>query len=214
MRDIPVFTTDYGIASLGLREIPYRAEAYVTAQTVCDLEGLLKECVGFCRMAGAERVYARGHEALSQYPLHTAVLEMRGAARVDREKVEHLFPVTEATAGKWRTIYNEAMAGVDNAATLESREEGRLLSGGYFVHHGGQLLGIGWLEDTHLMALAATRPGAGERVMHTLMSLVEDATMTLEVASTNYRAIRLYEKLGFLQTKEITRWYAVDNRKL
>lgn len=209
MRDIPVFTTDYGIASLGLREIPYRAEAYVTAQAASDLEGLLQECVGFCRMAGAERVYARGHEALSKYPLHTAVLEMRGTARVDRGKVEHLFPVTEATAGKWRRIYNEAMAGVDNASTLESREEERLLSGGYFVHHVGQLLGIGWLEDNRLMALAATQPGAGERVMHTLMSLVEDAPMTLEVASTNHRAIRLYEKLGFLQTKEITRWYAV-----
>ena len=38
--------------------------------------------------------------------------------------------------------------------------------------------------------------------MHTLMSLVEGAGMTLEVASTNAKAIRLYEKLGFLRTAE------------
>ena len=42
------------------------------------------------------------------------------------------------------------------------------------------------------------KPGRGERVMHTLMSLVEGAGMTLEVASTNAKAIRLYEKLGLL----------------
>ena len=45
--------------------------------------------------------------------------------------------------------------------------------------------------------------------MHTLMSLVEGAGMTLEVASTNEKAIRLYEKLGFLRTAEKVRWYRV-----
>ena len=43
--------------------------------------------------------------------------------------------------------------------------------------------------------------------MHTLMSMVEGATMTLEVASGNERAIRLYERLNFLKVKEVTRWY-------
>ncbi len=32
MRDIPVFSTENGVASLGLREIPYSAEAYITLQ--------------------------------------------------------------------------------------------------------------------------------------------------------------------------------------
>ena len=55
--------------------------------------------------------------------------------------------------------------------------------------------------------MAAVEQGAGERVMHTLLSLVEGATVTLEVASTNARAIRLYERLGFIKTQELRRWY-------
>ena len=43
--------------------------------------------------------------------------------------------------------------------------------------------------------------------MHTLMSLVEGQALTLEVASTNERAIRLYEKLGFLKTGLVRKWY-------
>ena len=45
--------------------------------------------------------------------------------------------------------------------------------------------------------------------MHTLMSLIEGDQMQLEVASTNTRAIRLYEKLGFVPVREIRRWYRV-----
>ena len=69
---------------------------------------------------------------------------------------------------------------------------------GAYVEDGGTLL-----------AVCGGKPGAGERVMHTLMTLVEDEQMILEVASTNARAIHLYEKLGFLPTREIKRWYRV-----
>ena len=211
MRDFPVFPTEYGVAGLVLKEIPYRETAYITIHDALPecLDALLKECVSFCRMAGAEKIYVKGNAELTRYPLYCKVLQMNGTAWVDREKLEHLFPVTEATVSQWRTIYNEKMRGVDNAATLETRDEKKILESGgaYFVHHDGKLLGIGWLEDTKLLAVAATEPGAGERVMHTLMSLVEGAQMTIEVASTNSRAIHLYEKLGFLVTGEVSSWY-------
>ena len=217
MRDFPVFATDFGVASLVLKEIPYREEAYITIQDVQPdgFEEHLKECVSFCRMAGAEKIYAKGHERLEQYPLHTAVYEMRGMAWVDKDQLESLFPVTEETVRQWRTIYNKRKRGIDNAGTLEARDEKRILESGgaYFVHADGELLGIGWMEDAKLLAVAAVQKGAGERVMHTLMSLVEGAGMTLEVASTNERAIRLYEKLGFLKTKEMSRWYHVSTCK-
>lgn len=211
MRDMPVFDTEFGVASLILKELPYRQEAYIIIQSALQPEELLKECISFCRMVGAEKIYARGHDILEQYPLHTAVVEMRGEAFVDQNKMRSLFPVTEQTVSRWRNIINERMKGVDNAATLESRDEKKILESGgaYFIHSDGKLLGVGWMEDTMLLSLAAVEPGAGEKVMHSLMSLVEGAAMTLEVASTNTRAIRLYEKLGFLQTKEISRWYRV-----
>lgn len=213
MRDFPIFTTEYGVSSLVLKEIPYKKEAYIHIRDVQTdfFREHMEECISFCRMAGAERIFAAGHEKLEGYPMHTAVYEMRAAAWVDPQQLACLFPVTAETAGKWRSIYNECMASVDNAGTLESRDEKKLSEsvGAYFVHRNGELLGIGWLADTKLLAVASVKRGAGQTVMHTLMSLVEGSDMTLEVASTNARAIRLYEKLGFLKTAELSRWYLV-----
>ena len=211
MRDFPIFTTEFGVASLVLREIPYRSEAFITIQDSQEPEQLLQECVSFCRVCGAEKVYARGHEYVEQYPLHCTIYEMRGQTRVDECLVEHLWPVTEENIGSWRQMLNQRMAGVDNAGTLvKAGEKEILLSGGaYFVHHNGDLLGAGWIHEGELKLVAAFQPGAGKRVMHTLMSLVPDQQLRLDVVSTNERAIRLYEALGFVRTAELRRWYRV-----
>lgn len=213
MRDFPFFTTDYGVSSLVLKEIPYRSQAYIRILDVQEesFDDHLAECVSFCRMCGAERIYAQGNVKLEGYPLYTAVYRMMGTARSEEEKVASLFPVTQETVGKWRSYYNEAMRTVDNAGTLESREEGKIVDSGsaYFVHRDGEVLGIFWLEDNKLLAVAAVQKGAGETVMHTMMSLLQGETMELEVASTNHRAIRLYEKLGFVKIAELSRWYRV-----
>lgn len=213
MRDFPIFTTEYGVSSLVLKEIPYRKEAFVCIRDVQEafFEEHLAECVSFCRICGAERIFAAGSGKLEEYPLYTSVLRMVGPVSFEEEKMANLFPVTEETAGKWRSIYNEAMRTVDNAGTLEAREEKRIVESGgaYFVHEAGELLGIFWLEENKLLAVASVKKGAGERVMHTMMSLVPEETMELEVASTNARAIRLYERLGFAATAEVSRWYRV-----
>ena len=211
MKDFPMFDTEYGIASLVLKEIPYKGIAYIILREVWDAEKLLNECVSFCRMCGAETICAAGHESLEQYPVHTTILEMRGEATVDKTMLKSLFPVTEATVGKWREIYNGKMYPIDNAATMTAHDEKWILDSGgaYFVHEDGELLGIGWLEDTTLLAVAAAKSGEGKIVMNTLMSLVEGAQMRLEVASTNERAIRLYEKLGFIRTKEVRKWHRI-----
>ena len=106
---------------------------------------------------------------------------------------------------------NERMKNVDNAAFLTAFDEKKILSSGgaYFIHHDGELLGVGWMDGAKLLQVASVKSGAGERIMHSLMSLVEGSDMTIEVASTNDRAIRLYERLGFIRVKQICRWYEV-----
>ena len=212
MRDFPIFTTEYGVSSLILKEIPYKNEAYIRIRDVQEdfFQEHLHECASFCRMAGADRVLATGHEKLEGYPRYVTMYEMRATAWVDKAKLANLFPVTEQTVSRWRGICNERMRNVHCAATQTSKEEADILKGdAYFVHRDGDLLGIGWIRDGELLAVAAVKPGAGETVMHTLMSIVEGSTLTLEVASTNEKAIRLYEKLGFLKTAVKTKWYEV-----
>ena len=211
MKDFPVFPTSHGAASLTLKEIPYRREAYIKIQSTQEPELLLEECIGFCTACGAERIYASGHDLLEQFPLHTSVYQMKGCLFLSEEEIPSMFPVTEATVSKWREIYNDKMQRVDNASTLETRDESEILrsGGAYFVHRSGELLGIGWLVEDKLAALAAVKPGAGEMVCKAMQSLIPQQTITLEVASTNQKAIRLYERLGFLKTEELSRWYRV-----
>lgn len=211
MKDFPMFTTEYGVASLVLKEVPYRQEAYITLRSTQEPDKLLEECVSFCRMVGAEKIYARGHEYVTRYPLHCAVLEMSGCIPADESQVAHLWPVDPENIARWRSLLNEKMAPVDNAGTLDRAGEREILElgGAYFVHRSGELLGAGWLADGELKLVAAFRKGAGAQVVHTLLTLADTESVKLRVASTNHRAIRLYERLGFVKTGEVSRWYRV-----
>ena len=211
MRDFPVFTTDFGVATLVLKEVPYKEVAYIIIQSALQPEELLKECVSFCRAVGAEKIYARGHELVEQYPLHTIIYEMRGEIPVQEELVENIWPVTEETVGKWRELVNQRMREIDNSATLEQKDEQEILSkgGAYFVHRAGEVLGIGWIVEDEVLLLAATQKGMGERVLHTLLSATRLEQLHLDVVSTNERAIRFYERLGLIKIGEKHRWYQV-----
>ena len=211
MRDFPMFDTEFGVASLVLKEVPYRGDAYIVVQDTLQPEELIRECVSFCRMCGAERIYARGHESLEQYPRYCSIYQMRALGKPDDSKIGTLSPVTEETVSDWRQFLNERLRNVDNAATLEKKDERWILQSGgaYYIYSGTQLLGAGWVEDNEIKLLASARPGAGERVLHTLLSVVQNRDVTLEVASTNTRAIRLYEKAGFKTTAVTKSWYRV-----
>ena len=206
MKDIPVFTTEWGVASLLLKEIPYRGIAYVRIQDVQPghTKELCGECAAFCRMAGAEMVIASGKGELEGFPFYASVLVMR-LSGFGRELTDAcLFPVTERTVGRWREIYNGKMRSVDYAQTLEARDEKKILASGgaYFVHREGTLLGIGWMEGEELRAVASCVPGMGETVVRALLTLSPGDTATLQVASTNTRARRLYERMGFITIGE------------
>lgn len=211
MKDFPVFPTQHGAASLILKEIPYRGEAYIQIQSTQEPEALLEECIHFCAACGAERVYAAGHNILeTSYPLHTSIYRMTGTIQLHEEEIPSMFPVTEQTAERWRECYNQRMKDVDNAATLESRDTPNIVQGNaYFIHRNGTLLGIGWIEGNKLRAIASMQPGAGEALCRAMQSLIPQQQMTLEVASTNQKAIALYERLGLIKVEELSRWYQV-----
>lgn len=212
MRDFPVFTTENGVASIVLREIPYRGEAYITIRDSLQPGALLAECVDFCKMAGAEKIYATGHALLEEYPLHTTVVKMQQLRVNIPQTNAALFPVTEQTAEQWRSLYNEKMKPVPNASTMTVEDMKKLLArgAGYFVHQEGRLLGIGIAQGEKIEAIAACCPGAGEQVLLALCSALFSEKIVLEVATTNTRAVGLYHRLGFLETEELSRWYEIE----
>ena len=210
MKDIPMFTTDSGVSSLILKEIPYKQLAFIHVQDVQSgqLKPHLEECISFCRMLGAEKILAKGHEELQSYPLHSVVVEMT-LMHDQREPEANLWPVTQESVTKWREIYNEAMGKFDNHATLTFHDEKRIVQSGgaYFAHRDGELLGIGWMDGQELLALVSVIPGMGETVARTLFTTVSSDKITLEVVSDNLRAVKLYERMGFVKTREVSRWY-------
>ena len=209
MKDIPLFTTEYGVASLTLREIPYRQRAYIKIQSASEPEKLLEECIGFCRACGAERIDASGHEFLEQYSLITPMWMMTANRESMGQTDACIFPMTQQTVERWLEIYNQRMADVPNAAYLDSRDGKEFLENGdcYFVHRDGKLLGIGKAAGDCVDIVIAVEPGMGETVLQALSSVLTEDTVRVTVAGENTRAVRLYERMGFIKTKEISRWY-------
>ena len=211
MRDFPMFSTENGVGSLVLKQIPYNRTAYVIIRSSSFPTKFLQECIEFCRVAGAQKIYASGHNCLETYPFYTSVLQMSAPIDSFPDTDACLFPVTESTMKHWKEIYNEKMKDVDNAAYMSDRAADELLKrgGAYFVHNDGQLLGIGIAHDDRIDCVASVEKGCGETVMLALAHALMCERVVLEVASTNTRAICLYEKMGFLKVAEKSRWYKI-----
>ena len=210
-----MFTTENGVGSITLKEVTYKGIAYVKIQSSLQPAAFLQECMDFCKMAGAEKIYASGHEMLEKYPLHNAIWQMSVLRENLPESDASLFPVTEKTAEQWKRIYNEKMRPIDNSSTMTRVDMEDLIKqgGGYFVHRGEESLGIGIARGDRVESVIAAKPGTGREVMLALCDSLFSEKVVLEVASTNLRAIRLYENLGFIKTAELSRWYDVLTRK-
>lgn len=211
MRNIPMFTTEFGVASLVLKEIPYTQTAYIHLHSSLQPDKLLKECVGFCRAAGAERIYAAGDDCLKTYPLHTRVLAMQCVRGELADTTAQAVPVREDTLDLWRENYNRKMADVDHAAYMDEADAKKMLlrGEGYFVEKEGKNIGIAMASEEKLLAVASLVPGGGRDSVLVLKKLLQSKQISLEVASTNHKAICLYERLGFVQTAILTVWYKI-----
>ena len=211
MRDFPMFTTGNGVASLVLREIPYRKKAYIKILDSCEPIKLLEECRDFCCAVGAEEIYASGHKALEVYPVYATLIELQCA----REKLLLTDAVavllTKETADEWKRIYNERMASVPNASYMDDGMMNKMIleGGGYYIYEQQRIVGIGKVAGNCIEALASIVSGRGEAVVSALAKIVQDKTITLCVAKENIPAMKLYSRLGFVSCDEISRWHKI-----
>jgi len=206
-----VFTTENGVASLILQEIPKQGCAYIRLQSTLAPEKLLEECVNFCKMVGAEQIYAAGNDALESRPLHTALWEMACLKDSLGDTDAALWPVQAETLNKFRSLYNQKILNIPNAAWMTDREAQRILQAGegYYVHKDEKLLGIGIVSGGEIRFVASVNRGAGAEVVKALAHAISEDRITLQVASKNEKAVSLYERLGFIKVKEISKWYRV-----
>lgn len=211
MKDIPVFTTEYGVASLILSQIPYREEGYIQVQSSLDPKKLLEECSQFLRACGAERIYATGNDIPGNLPEHTTLLQMQIQREALPETEAALWPVMPENIDSWAEIYNQKTIRIPMGAWLRDSQRKELLESGegYFVHKNGQLLGIGKASGDTIHFVASVRPGAGADVVAALAGVSCEQVLHLTVASTNQKAVKLYEDLGFIKTRQLKTWYCV-----
>lgn len=211
MKDFPIFTTEYGVASLVLKQIPYNASAYITLQDSLQPESLLRECCDFCRAVGAEHIYASGHSCLQNYQVHTMMFLMQCLREKLADTDAILIPVQKETLEQFRKIYNDAMKSVANASYMSVVDAEQILfkENGYFVYRENTLIGIGVAEGKRIDAIVSVVPGCGKDVLLALNRVLSGQHVEIEVASSNTRAVRLYQKLGFQTIGELSRWYKI-----
>ena len=208
MQDIPVFTGEYGVASLTLSQVPYKQEAYVRIQSAGEPEKFLQECAGFCKAVGAEKIYFCGYDE-HDYPVYTELWEMAVSRDNLPDTDAALIPVQENTISRWMEIYNRRMKDVPASAYMRIQDGKKLIDSGngYFVHRDKELLGIGIASGDTISAIVGTVPGAGREVLLALNHALSGDHAVVEVASVNILARKLYDRLGFLPVKTILKWY-------
>ena len=211
MRDIPFFTTELGAASLTLSQIPYTQTAYIRIQDTDSPAEFLKECISFCKMAGAEVIYATGHNVCLSYPFSTSIIAMQAKKSCIGSTEAYLMPVTEKTIEQWRGIYNDKAVHIPNGAWMTLRDGAEMLQrgSGYFVYKEDVLLGIGKTYGNQVQWIASVHPGGGEDILKALCRAIAEDIISLEVADSNKKALDLYTKLGFVSVEMLSQWYRV-----
>lgn len=203
MKDIPVFTSSEGIASLILREIPAWRVAYVLIRGVfSDIERLMSDCEGFCRAAGAERVYFSGEGDFSGCPVHARLMERSILCAALPATAAEAVPVAPETVGDWLAYYRTRFAAVPAAGSCVDT------AGAWFLRADGRTIGIGQLCGDELRAVAALAPRRGADCVAALGALCRTERLRLLCAVENAPAMALYDRLGFDRGEVKEVWYS------
>lgn len=211
MRDIPVFTTENGVATLFLKNVPTTKTAYIKIQDVSELKVFLEECCDFCKAVGAEQIYASSDNAVDDNSNCQRIISMARLKDGLPKTSAQLIPVQAETMGFWRDIYNRKMMAIPNASQITQHEEKKYLASSncYFVEKDGVQIGIGMINKNRIDVLAAVAKGAGKDVLLALCNGLQESVIELTVAEGNEKAIKLYEAMGFSTTEVLETWYQI-----
>lgn len=214
MKDIPMFTGQYGLASLILKEIAVSGRAYVLVRSVWNgqTHAFLQECRDFCRAVGAQTVYASYENedlpAVHAYDMLTMETEK---AKLPQGKPVKLEPLTPENGEVYLDIYNACFREVIGAASYGKQDLQRLYDKdcAFLAKVDGSYAAVAEISEEGMESIAVLPQyrGSGYDLSLTVLPMVPRKTIRLKVASTNERAISLYRRLGFAQTGVAGRWW-------
>ena len=213
MKDIPFFQWEDCVATLALSEIPYRQKAYILVRLCPEekLHSFLAECAAFCSVAGAAEIYASAEPAPAWLPhAYDLVLYACPAKQLQPiSKTAVLTSLDKDNQSRFLQVQRTCFCQVDGAATYDWQDCKRMLQShsGYLWLEGTTVIGIGEIRGSEICTVAVTRPGCGEAMVRALATQTVGQSVIVQTASTNLRAIRLYERLGFRRTKTVSSWY-------
>ena len=219
MNNIPVFTGQGGTATLILREIPISGKAYILLRTVLpgQAENLVAECASFCKMCGAEEIFASWEDGDLPFlpPAYDIYLLHVLKSALPEGKPVQLTPMTPENDAIFQRIYNRCFSHVSHALSYDRGQIARI----YREHQKAFLAldekkkpyGIGELHGDELAAIAVLPKyrGTGTDLAISLLQLCPGEELRVTVASDNDAAMRLYERLGFHLTGVESRWFRV-----
>ena len=211
MRDLPLFTTQNGVASLYFKKISYTKEAFVEIRDSQSCGELIKECIDVCVMAGAEFVYATGHIELDSYTQYCTVLRYHVAKEFLSDTKAVALPIAADQKSWWRDLYNRKMLHVPSASLLSDSDVQALVREGnaFCIYRECSAIGIGIACEGQIRAVASLVPGGGRDAVLALAKCLESDMISLDVASSNHKAIALYSGLGFEETGKVMKWYQI-----
>ena len=213
MKDIPVFTGTHGVATLVLKQIPWSGCGYVIVRSVwTDAAAFLEECLGFCRACGAQQVYASwGCEDLPAPHGYDMLYLYREKADLPKGNNLELEVLSRENGEEFLAVYNRCFRQVPNAASYGKEDLKRLLGEdtAWLLRRGEACAAIGEISTEGLEAVAVLPEyrGLGYDLTLALLEMVPSKTLRLKVASTNQRALALYDRLGFGKGQIISRWW-------
>lgn len=211
MRDIPMFVTQLGAASLVLSQIPYTGKGYIRIHSSQSPERFLRECADFCRAAGATAVFATGHEILQGHRPETDIQQMRVHRAQLGPTQAVAVAVTKQTLEQFRQLYNQKVIGIPGGAwmTMADAQAHLQAADSYFIYLDHQLIGTGIVSDGMIQWLSSLKNGAGRDVVRALSALLKGEWVCVEVATANEKAMALYTSLGFTAGQTLLSWYKI-----